>query len=82
MMDNHMLAETREMPRAGEKWRHKDGRHYLIQGLSQHAGTGETLVICRSLAVPFTSLAYPIVSFMGHLTQERPQPRFELVEED
>jgi hypothetical protein len=82
MMDNHMLVVARELPKAGEKWRQYNGRHYLIQGLSRHVDTGETFVVCRSLAAPSVSLAHPVSTFMGTLGQESPEPRFQRVDED
>jgi hypothetical protein len=82
MWDNHVQVDTRQLPKAGEKWRRFDGSHYLIQGLSRHADTGETLVVCRSLARPFVSLAHPIGAFMAALEEQSLEPKFELVEED
>jgi hypothetical protein len=71
-----------ELPRAGEKWRQFDGRHYLVLGLSRHVETGEALVVCRSLAPPFGSFAHPISTFMSTLGDESAEPRFARVEED
>jgi hypothetical protein len=82
MVGNDTLLDRRPLPKAGEKWRQYDGEHYLIQGVSQHAQSGETLVVCRSLAPPFASLAHPIGVFMGNLDEQSREPRFERVEED
>jgi hypothetical protein len=82
MWDNHLHINMRELPKPGEKWRRSDGRHYLIQGLSQHADTGETLVVCRSLARPFVSLAHPVGAFMAPVEERSLEPKFERVDED
>jgi hypothetical protein len=82
MWDNRFNEDTRELPKAGEKWRRFDGSHYLIQGLSQHVDTGETLVVCRSLARPFASLAHPVGAFMAPFKEQSLEPKFERVEED
>jgi hypothetical protein len=50
--------------------------------LSRHVDTGETFVVCRSLAAPSVSLAHPVSTFMGTLGQESPEPRFQRVDED
>jgi hypothetical protein len=82
LVSNDTLLDRRTLPKAGEKWRQFDGRHYLVQGVSKHADSGETLVICRSLAPPFASLAHPLGTFLGALGEETCAPRFERVDED
>jgi hypothetical protein len=76
------LLDQRTLPKAGEKWRQFSGEHYLIQSVSQHARSGETLIVCRSLAPPFASLAHPLGTFLGNRSEDNCEPRFERVDED
>jgi hypothetical protein len=79
MMDLEGI-EARNWPEPGETWRHCTGSYYVISGHSVHAETQETMVICRSYTPPYTSIAYPLALFMGHVESTGHEPRFVRIE--
>jgi len=78
-MQEFETIEARPLPEPGEVWRHRTGQHYLVVGHSVHAETQEVLVMLKTSTSPYTSVAYPVATFMGVLEADAFAPRFEKV---
>lgn len=55
----------REMPKAGEVWRHFKGNFYLIIAAARHTETGEMYVVYKALYGTYEDYLRPLDMFMS-----------------
>ena len=62
----------RNLPKAGEVWKHFKGKYYLIiEGEVEHTETGEKFVVYRQLYSPFGVYCRPIDMFMSKTDKDK-----------
>lgn len=57
----------REMPKAGEVWRHFKGNCYLIIAAARHTETGEMYVVYKALYGTYEDYLRPLDMFMSEV---------------
>lgn len=75
----------REIPKAGEYYRHFKGKEYLVKGIAHHSETGEELVIYEAQYGEHAWYARPVSMFLEDVDREKypdcPQKeRFQKIE--
>lgn len=69
----------RELPKAGEKYRHFKGGEYEIVSLAVGSEDGDSQVVYRALYEPYTVYVRPLEMFMGPVDMEKyPEAKQEL----
>ena len=61
----------RELPKAGEKYRHFKGGEYEIVSLAVGTEDGDSQVVYRALYEPYTVYVRPLEMFMGPVDKEK-----------
>ncbi len=61
----------RELPRAGEIWRHFKGNRYLIITLAVHTETSEAYVVYKALYGDYKDYIRPCAMFMDTVDHEK-----------
>ena len=61
----------RELPKAGEKYRHFKGGEYEIVSLAVGSEDGDSQVVYRALYEPYTVYVRPLEMFMGPVEKEK-----------
>lgn len=61
----------RDLPKAGEKYRHFKGGEYEIVSLAVGSEDGDSQVVYRALYEPYTVYVRPLEMFMGPVEKEK-----------
>ena len=61
----------RDLPKAGEKYRHFKGGEYEIVSLAVGSEDGDSQVVYRALYEPYTVYVRPLKMFMGPVEKEK-----------
>lgn len=77
----------REMPKAGEVWRHFKGNRYLIITAARHTETREMYVVYKALYGTHEIYLRPLDMFMSEVDREKypdvkQKYRFEKIEKE
>ena len=77
----------REMPKAGEVWRHFKGNFYLIIAAARHTETGEMYVVYKALDGTYEDYLRPLDMFMSEVDRvkypdAKQKYRFEKTEKE
>lgn len=75
----------RNIPQAGEVWRHFKGNSYLILTVARHSETREAYVVYKALYGTYGDYVRPLDMFMSEVERERypdamQKYRFEKIE--
>lgn len=75
----------RNIPRAGEVWRHFKGNSYLILTVARHSETREVYVVYKALYGTYEDYIRPLDMFMSEVEREKypdamQKYRFEKIE--
>jgi len=88
-LQKNIRGETmeREMPKAGEVWRHFKGNCYLIIAAARHTETGEMYVVYKALYGTYEDCLRPLDMFMSEVDRvkypdAKQKYRFEKTEKE
>ena len=66
-----MMEEVRELPQAGETWRHFKGKYYRILTLATHTETREPYVVYKALYGDYADFVRLLRMFMSEVDREK-----------